>query len=95
MKIWQDEILLGPLHCVVKDLDEVFRLIGRAWPMEPAFSPGTGSGAQIRENIDAGMLGVIGTGPMAFFLLSGWKDSFYGDLHANGKDSIEFYTRKK
>ncbi|ALX47831.1 hypothetical protein AOX59_03975 [Lentibacillus amyloliquefaciens] len=52
---------------------------------------------QFRETIDAGMLGVnIGVpAPMAFFPFSGWKDSFYGDLHANGKDSVEFYTRKK
>lgn len=43
------------------------------------------------------MLGVnIGVpAPMAFFPFSGWKDSFYGDLHANGKDGLEFYTRKK
>ncbi|WP_143747456.1 aldehyde dehydrogenase family protein, partial [Marinococcus halophilus] len=47
--------------------------------------------------IDAGMLGVnVGVpAPMAFFPFSGWKDSFYGDLHANGKDGVEFYTRKK
>ena len=72
--------------------------IGRALPMEPAFSPGTaGAVRKFRENIDAGMLGVnIGVpAPMAFFPFSGWKNSFYGDLHANGKDSIEFYTRKK
>lgn len=50
-----------------------------------------------RENVEAGMLGVnVGVpAPMAFFPFSGWKDSFYGDLHANGKDGLEFYTKKK
>jgi len=32
---------------------------------------------------------------MAFFPFSGWKHSFYGDLHANGEDGVAFYTRKK
>jgi malonate-semialdehyde dehydrogenase (acetylating)/methylmalonate-semialdehyde dehydrogenase len=32
---------------------------------------------------------------MAFFPFSGAKDSFYGDLHTNGKDGVEFFTRKK
>jgi malonate-semialdehyde dehydrogenase (acetylating) / methylmalonate-semialdehyde dehydrogenase len=33
--------------------------------------------------------------PMAFFPFSGWKDSFFGDLHAQGRDAIDFYTEKK
>jgi malonate-semialdehyde dehydrogenase (acetylating)/methylmalonate-semialdehyde dehydrogenase len=52
---------------------------------------------QFREEVEAGMLGVnVGVpAPMAFFPFSGWKNSFYGDLHANGKDGVEFYTKKK
>jgi malonate-semialdehyde dehydrogenase (acetylating)/methylmalonate-semialdehyde dehydrogenase len=52
---------------------------------------------QFREDAEAGMLGVnVGVpATMAFFPFSGWKDSFYGDLHVNGKDGINFYTRKK
>jgi malonate-semialdehyde dehydrogenase (acetylating)/methylmalonate-semialdehyde dehydrogenase len=52
---------------------------------------------QFRDEMDAGMLGVnIGVpAPMAFFPFSGHKKSFYGDLHVNGKDGVEFYTRKK
>lgn len=52
---------------------------------------------QFREEADAGMLGVnVGVpATMAFFPFSGWKDSFYGDLHVNGKDGLNFYTRKK
>ena len=33
--------------------------------------------------------------PVAFFPFSGWKGSFFGDLHAHGSDAVEFYTRKK
>jgi malonate-semialdehyde dehydrogenase (acetylating)/methylmalonate-semialdehyde dehydrogenase len=33
--------------------------------------------------------------PVAWFPFSGWKDSLDGDLHANGRDAVEFYTRKK
>lgn len=52
---------------------------------------------QFREEAEAGMLGInIGVpATMAFFPFSGWKDSFYGDLHVNGKDGVNFYTRKK
>jgi malonate-semialdehyde dehydrogenase (acetylating)/methylmalonate-semialdehyde dehydrogenase len=32
---------------------------------------------------------------IAWFPFSGWKDSIDGDLHANGTDAVEFYTRKK
>jgi malonate-semialdehyde dehydrogenase (acetylating)/methylmalonate-semialdehyde dehydrogenase len=52
---------------------------------------------QFREEADAGMIGVnVGVpATMAFFPFSGWKDSFYGDLHVNGKDGLNFFTRKK
>ena len=33
--------------------------------------------------------------PMAYFPFSGWKDSFFGDLHAQGRDAIDFFTEKK
>jgi malonate-semialdehyde dehydrogenase (acetylating)/methylmalonate-semialdehyde dehydrogenase len=33
--------------------------------------------------------------PSPYFPFAGWKGSFYGDLHAHGKDAIEFYTEKK
>ena len=43
------------------------------------------------------MLGVnLGVpAPMAFMPFAGWKGSFFGDLHAHGRDGVEFYTRKK
>ncbi|HSU79134.1 MAG TPA: CoA-acylating methylmalonate-semialdehyde dehydrogenase [Candidatus Angelobacter sp.] len=100
MTIWKDEIFAPVLSIVrVKDLDEAIALTN-----ESKFANGaviytqSGKAARdFRDNIDAGMLGVNVNvpAPMAFFPFSGWKSSFYGDLHVNGKDGIQFYTRKK
>ncbi|WP_219834533.1 CoA-acylating methylmalonate-semialdehyde dehydrogenase [Paenibacillus sp. R14(2021)] len=100
MAIWQDEIFAPVLQIVrVDTLEEAV-----AWANASEFANGaclfsSGSHAvrQFRETIDAGMLGInVGVpAPMAFFPFSGFKKSFYGDLHANGKDGVEFYTRKK
>ncbi|TAN34893.1 CoA-acylating methylmalonate-semialdehyde dehydrogenase [bacterium] len=50
-----------------------------------------------RESVEAGMCGVNVSvaQPFAFFPFSGWKGSFYGDLHVHGTDGVDFYTRKK
>ncbi len=60
----------------------------------------TSSGAAARKfryEARAGNIGInIGVAaPMAFFPFSGWKGSFFGDMHAQGRDAIEFYTEKK
>ena len=60
----------------------------------------TSSGAAARKfryEAKAGNIGInIGVAaPMAFFPFSGWKGSFFGDLHAQGRDAVEFYTDKK
>ena len=60
----------------------------------------TSSGAaarQFRYEVPAGNVGVnIGVAaPMAYFPFSGWGGSFFGDLHAQGRDAIDFYTDKK
>ncbi|NOU92229.1 CoA-acylating methylmalonate-semialdehyde dehydrogenase [Paenibacillus sp. LMG 31456] len=100
MKIWSDEIFAPVLAVVRADsLEEAIAIANRS-----EFANGgclyTDSAKAIRyyrDNIDAGMLGInVGVpAPMAFFPFSGYKKSFYGDLHANGKDGVEFYTRKK
>ena len=100
MKIWQDEIFAPVLSISrVKDLDEAIQLANQSNFANGSciFTNDGGSVRKFRERIDAGMLGVnIGVpAPMAFFPFSGWKDSFYGDLHTNGKDGLQFYTRKK
>lgn len=60
----------------------------------------TGSGAvarKFRYEADAGNVGInIGVAaPMAFFPFSGWNASFFGDLHAQGRHGVEFYTQTK
>ena len=55
------------------------------------------SAREFRTRVEAGMVGInIGVAaPIAFFPFSGWKGSFYGDLHATGRDAVEFYTEKR
>ena len=60
----------------------------------------TGSGAAARQFRYEARVGNVGinvgvAAPMAYFPFSGWKDSFFGDLHAQGRDAIDFYTEKK
>ncbi|MDR1747101.1 MAG: CoA-acylating methylmalonate-semialdehyde dehydrogenase [Tannerella sp.] len=58
----------------------------------------SGSAARkFRHDAMAGNIGVnIGVAaPMAFFPFSGWKDSFFGDLHAQSHHAVEFYTQTK
>jgi malonate-semialdehyde dehydrogenase (acetylating)/methylmalonate-semialdehyde dehydrogenase len=52
---------------------------------------------RFRYEAEVGNVGInVGVAaPMAFFPFSGWKDSFFGDLHAQGRDAIDFYTEKK
>lgn len=100
MAIWQEEIFAPVLSISrVKNLDEAIKLSNKSNFANGAciFTKSGGNVRKFREEIDAGMLGLnIGVpAPMAFFPFSGWKDSFYGDLHANGRDGVNFYTRKK
>ena len=52
---------------------------------------------RFRYEAEVGNVGInVGVAaPMAFFPFSGWKESFFGDLHAQGRDAIDFYTEKK
>ena len=100
MTIWKDEIFAPVLSIVrVETLDEAIEVANKSPFANGAciYTRDGGNVRKFREEIDAGMLGVnLGVpAPMAFFPFSGWKNSFYGDLHANGMDGVEFYTRKK
>lgn len=100
MTIWKDEIFAPVLSLIrVKNLKEAVEIANRSEFANGAciFTSNASAIRYFRENIDAGMLGVnLGVpAPMAFFPFSGWKSSFFGTLHANGKDSVDFYTRKK
>lgn len=100
MSIWKDEIFAPVLSIVrVKNLKEAIKIANKSEFANGAciYTSNASSIRYFRENIDAGMLGInLGVpAPIAFFPFSGWKSSFYGTLHANGKDSVDFYTRKK
>jgi malonate-semialdehyde dehydrogenase (acetylating)/methylmalonate-semialdehyde dehydrogenase len=100
MTIAREEIF-GPVLSVirVKDLDEAIHLVNRS-AFGNTTSIFTGDGRSAREyaaRVEVGMVGVnLGVAaPMAFFPFSGWKQSFFGDLHAHGRDAIAFYTEQK
>ena len=95
------EELFGPLLAVVRvdDLDGALEFANgsRYGNAGSIFTTSGGAARAYRWGAEAGMLGVnVGVAaPVAWFPFSGWKDSIDGDLHANGKDAVEFYTRKK
>lgn len=100
MTIANDEIF-GPVASIVKvgDLDEAIDIID-ANPYGNASSIYTSSGKSAREfkyRVRCGNIGInIGiVAPMAFFPFSGARDSFFGDLHGQGTDAIDFFTEKK
>ena len=61
------------------------------------FTSSGASARKFRNEANAGNIGInIGVAaPMAQFPFSGWKDSFFGDLHGQGKHAIEFFTQTK
>ncbi len=80
-------------------VDEAIQFLSRT-AYGNAASIFTNSGAAARKfryEAPAGNIGVnIGVAaPMAYFPFSGWRDSFFGTVHAQGRDAIEFYTDKK
>ena len=100
MEIAQEEVF-GPVLSVIhaESLAEAIAIVNSS-----RYGNGTSifteSGAAVRtyrHDVEVGMIGVnIGVAaPVAFFPFSGWKGSFFGDLHAHGTDAIEFFTRKK
>jgi malonate-semialdehyde dehydrogenase (acetylating)/methylmalonate-semialdehyde dehydrogenase len=95
------EEIFGPVLALVSapDLDGAIEFAnGSRYGNAGSIFTTSGSAARAyRWGIEAGMLGVnIGVpAPVAWFPFSGWKDSIDGDLHANGRDAVDFYTRKK
>jgi malonate-semialdehyde dehydrogenase (acetylating)/methylmalonate-semialdehyde dehydrogenase len=95
------EEIFGPVLSVirVKTLKDALEVIADS-EYGNAASVFTRSGSAAREftqNVGAGMVGInVGVpAPVAFFSFSGWKNSFFGDLHALGKDSVHFYTEQR
>ena len=82
-----------------KDLDEALELVNASPKGNGAviFTRDAGTARRFCMEVEAGMIGVnVGVpAPMAFFPFAGWKGSFFGDLHATGKDGVRFYTEQK
>ena len=96
-----DTEIFGPVLSVVHaaDIDEAVDMIARSRFGNSAsvFTSSGQAAREFRHRVPTGNVGVnIGVAaPMAYFPFSGWKGSFMGDLHAQGRDAIEFYTHKK
>jgi malonate-semialdehyde dehydrogenase (acetylating)/methylmalonate-semialdehyde dehydrogenase len=100
MAAGRDEIF-GPVLSVAyaKTLDDAIAMANKSpyGNMSAIFTSSGRSARQFRDTVEAGMVGInVGTAqPFGFYPFSGWKGSFYGDLHMQGQDAVEFYTRKK
>jgi malonate-semialdehyde dehydrogenase (acetylating)/methylmalonate-semialdehyde dehydrogenase len=95
------EEIFGPVLSVirVKDLKEALEVIGNSEYGNAAsvFTRSGGAAREFTQNVTAGMVGInVGVpAPVAFFSFTGWRNSFFGDLHALGKDAVHFYTEQR
>ena len=84
---------------VPRENDGAIRLINSSsyGNMASIFTSSGKLAREFRQRVEAGMIGVnVGLpAPMAYFPFTGWKRSFFGDLHATGLDAFRFYTRHK
>lgn len=100
MRIYQEEIFGPVLCCVGSDsLADAIELVN-ANPYGNGTSIFTNSGAAARKyqhEVEVGQVGINVSipVPLPFFSFTGWKNSFYGDLHAYGKQAVRFYTETK
>jgi malonate-semialdehyde dehydrogenase (acetylating) / methylmalonate-semialdehyde dehydrogenase len=96
-----DTEIFGPVLSLVHadDLDEGLRFLERsAYGNQASLFTSSGAAARrFRYEAPAGNVGInIGVAaPMAYFPFSGWKDSFFGIMHGQGRDAVEFFTEKK
>jgi malonate-semialdehyde dehydrogenase (acetylating)/methylmalonate-semialdehyde dehydrogenase len=96
-----DTEIFGPVLSLVHadGMDDAIAFLERsAYGNQASLFTSSGSAARrFRYEAPAGNIGInIGVAaPMAYFPFSGWKNSFFGDLHGQGRDAIEFYTDKK
>jgi malonate-semialdehyde dehydrogenase (acetylating) / methylmalonate-semialdehyde dehydrogenase len=93
--------IFGPVLSLIhaNDMDEAIAFLERnPYGNQASLFTSSGSAARrFRYEAPAGNIGInIGVAaPMAYFPFSGWKDSFFGILHGQGRDAVEFYTEKK
>jgi malonate-semialdehyde dehydrogenase (acetylating)/methylmalonate-semialdehyde dehydrogenase len=100
MSIAIDEIF-GPILAVIRadDIDHALAIVNKSRFGNAAsvFTRNGEAARKFRTEVEAGMIGInLGVAaPMAFFPFAGWKGSFFGDLHATGKDGVKFYTETR
>ncbi|USN98371.1 MAG: CoA-acylating methylmalonate-semialdehyde dehydrogenase [Phycisphaeraceae bacterium] len=100
MRICQEEIF-GPVLSVVRcaSLEDAIDALNSTdyGNMGVIFTSSGYNARRFKTRARAGMIGVnVGVpAPMAVFPFAGWKNSFFGDLHANGEDAVRFYTEHK
>ena len=93
--------VFGPVLSLVhaNTLEEAIRIVGQSEYGNAAslFTTNGATARRFKYEAPAGNIGInIGVAaPIAYFPFSGWKASFFGDLHAQGRDAVEFYTEKK
>ncbi len=93
--------IFGPVLSLmhVNDVAEALEIVNSgAYGNQASLFTSSGSAARkFRYGAQAGNIGInIGVAaPMAFFPFSGWKESFFGDMHGQGMDAVEFFTQKK
>ena len=93
--------IFGPVLSLmhVNTVDEAIELVnsGQYGNQASLFTSSGSAARKFRYEAEAGNIGInIGVAaPMAFFPFSGWKESFFGDMHGQGTDAVEFFTQKK
>jgi len=93
--------IFGPVMSLIelKTVDEALEFIngGRYGNMACLFTSSGANARKFRNQAVAGNIGInIGVAaPMAQFPFSGWNESFFGDLHGQGRHAIEFFTQTK
>jgi malonate-semialdehyde dehydrogenase (acetylating)/methylmalonate-semialdehyde dehydrogenase len=93
--------IFGPVLSVMRvdSVEDAINLVNRSsfGNMACLFTNSGSAARQFRYETRVGNVGInVGVAaPMAYFPFSGWKDSFFGDLHAQGRDAIDFFTEKK
>ncbi|HYE61966.1 MAG TPA: CoA-acylating methylmalonate-semialdehyde dehydrogenase [Phycisphaerales bacterium] len=100
MSILEEEIF-GPVLSIVREetLDAAIATMNRSryGNMGVIFTSSGYHARRFKTHAQVGMVGInVGVpAPMAVFPFAGWKQSFFGDLHANGEDAVKFYTESK
>ncbi len=93
--------IFGPVLSLVhaETVEEAIAMIDRSayGNASSIFTQSGASARRFRNAVSTGNVGVnIGVpAPMAYFPFSGWKGSFFGVMHAQGRDAVEFFTDKK